>query len=146
VVKNASPENKGIPNAAETLIGLLRQNTPVCFRAGGVSMNPVIRDGEPVQVRPVRPQDLRPGAVLLYLKNKRPVLHRLIHRDAGTGTLFFIGDAALSGEERIAEKDLLGTATSLQRAGRTIPLDTPGARLRGMLRYRLRPLRRLIWS
>ena len=132
------------PSAPELVLNLLKQNTPVCFNAGGPSMTPVIRDGDTVQVRPLKPGDLRCGAILLHLKNGRPVLHRLIRKETQTGHLFFTGDAALRGEDRMTEQDVAGIATRVLHAGRPTLLDTPVARLRGMLRYRLRPLRRLI--
>lgn len=122
------------------IAGLLEKNTPACFRAGGPSMSPTIRNGETVSVRPVAPNDLRPGAVLLYRKNGRLVLHRLVRKKTD---LFFCGDAALNGLECVAPADILGTATAVQREGRTVALNTPINRLAGIIRYRLRPLRRL---
>jgi signal peptidase I len=62
----------------DRIVSLLEQDTPATFRASGPSMNPTIRDGEPVRVRPFQAGDLRPGALLLYRKNRRLVLHRLI--------------------------------------------------------------------
>ena len=109
-------------------------------------MFPVIRDGDPVQVRPIRPEDLRCGSILLYRKNGRPVLHRLVRRLAGTGELMLTGDAALQGEDPVVESEIAGIATAVQRASRPIALDTPAQRRVGLLLYRLRPLRRLIWG
>ena len=40
---------------AKTIIEqLLERRTPATFRAGGPSMNPTIRDGESVRIRPLR--------------------------------------------------------------------------------------------
>ncbi len=108
-------------------------------------MSPTILDGETVRIRPLRPADLRRGAILLYRKNGQPVLHRLLRKNAKTGALFFSGDAALHGQDRVDARDLAGIATAVQREGCTLPLNTPAHRLRGSLRYHLRPLRR-IWA
>ena len=118
---------------------LLEQDTPVGFRAGGPSMTPTLRDGDRVRVRPLASGDLRRGAICLYRKNGRLVLHRLVRKNE---MLFFCGDAALEGLEAVDSGDVLGIATMVERAGKSVALDTPFARRRGLLRYRLRPLRR----
>jgi len=131
------------PNIA---ISLLEQNTPVCFNAGGPSMVPTLRDGEPVQVHPIQPEALREGAILLYRKHGRLILHRLIRRNRKSNELLLVGDAALRGQDRVSAEEIIGVATAVQRRGRSLPLNTKTARLRGMLRYGARPLRRLIWG
>lgn len=123
------------------IASLLEQNTPVRFRAGGPSMTPTLRDGDSVRVRPLVSGDPRRGAICLYRKTGRLVLHRLVRKNK---TLFFCGDAALEGLERVESGDLLGVATDVQRTGRTVALDTRRARLLGRLRYGMRPLRRLL--
>ena len=40
-----------MPENPEIIVALLRQRTPVSFRAGGPSMNPAIRDGDVISVR-----------------------------------------------------------------------------------------------
>ena len=119
------------------ITGLPKQNTPVCFKAGGPSMTPTIRDGDSVRIRPLAPGDLRPGAILLYRKNNRLVLHRLVRKSEA---LLFCGDAALDGLEAVDSDDVLGVAVSVDNTA----LDSPAQRFRGMLRYRLRPLLREI--
>lgn len=130
---------------AKTIIEqLLRRRTPATFRAGGPSMNPTIRDGESVRIRPLRAGDPRPGAVALYRRHDRLVLHRLLRRDPATGAFLAAADAAAAGGEWIAEADLLGIAEWVRRAGRVRRLDSPLARRTGLLRHALRPLRRAL--
>lgn len=127
----------------QTIItSLLAQNTPVIFRAGGPSMTPTLRDGEPVQVRPLRPEDLRRGALLLYEKNGRTVLHRMVQFNRRSGTAWMTGDAALSGTEQIPQTAFIGIAQGVLRAGKTRRLDSPLARWLGLARFALRPLRK----
>lgn len=128
----------------EWIYALLAQNTPVSFTAGGPSMNPTIRDGELVQIRPVQPKDLLRGAILLYRKHDQLILHRLIRINPGNGELLITGDSALEGLDRVRSEDILGIATAVQRAGQSIALNSPTSRLRGRFRYFQRPLRRLI--
>ena len=124
---------------AKTIIEqLLRRRTPATFRAGGPSMNPTIRDGESVRIRPLQAGDPPPGAVALYRKHDRLILHRLLCRDPETGAFLAAADAAAAGGEWIAEADLLGIAEWVRRAGRARRLDSPLARRTGLLRHALR--------
>ncbi len=120
---------------------LMSQNTPVCFQAGGPSMHPVIRDGELVRVRPVRPRDFRPGAVLLYTTAGRLVLHRLVGCRKGEAVCFLAADAAVRGVERVSAADILGVAEWVRRGDREIRLNARRARWYGWGRFVLRPLR-----
>jgi hypothetical protein len=125
------------------VLSLLRDNTPVSFAAHGPSMNPTVRDGETVQVQPIRPAHLRPGAILLYPHNGRLVLHRLVRIDRGTGRCLLTGDATLSGTESVSANTVEGVAQWVQRGGKVLRLDSRRARLLGRTRFALRPLRRL---
>ena len=123
---------------------LLSQHTPVVFRAGGPSMNPTIRDGESVRIRPLQAGDLRPGSILLVRKNNRLVLHRMIRRDSKTGSLSIVADAATDGGEGVAPDDILGVAEWMQRGKRMRRLDSATSRMAGLARHALRPLRRVV--
>jgi hypothetical protein len=131
-------------DSEKLVFNLLMQNTPVSFTAGGPSMTPTIRDGELVQVRPLRPGDLRPGAIVLGRHKGRPILHRLIRIDSRTKELLLAGDASLRGTDRAAADTVAGIATAVRRNKCLMPLDTRAQRAAGMLRHRLRPLRRLL--
>ncbi len=122
---------------------LLAQHTAVTFAPRGPSMTPLIRDGDCVEVRPATTDDIRAGQILLYRCHNRLILHRLIRRDRRTGNYLLAADAALSGLDRIDGMDILGVATTVTRAGRTRRLDVTRARLAGLMRYHVRPIRRL---
>jgi hypothetical protein len=107
-------------------------------------MHPTIRDGEVVLVRPLRKDDLRPGAILLYPETGRLGLHRMIRRSRPAGRVFLAADAAPRGGRWVAEPDLLGVAESVQHGDRVRRLDGPASRLTGLTRYAARPLLR-IW-
>jgi hypothetical protein len=133
-----------MPDAQTIIEELLNQHTPVAFRAGGPSMNPTIRDGEPVRIRPLQAGDLRPGAIVLYRKNARLVLHRLIRRDPKTESFYIVADAATNGGEWVAQADILGVAEWVQRGERIRRLDGTSRRMAGLAHHVLRPLRRAL--
>jgi hypothetical protein len=122
--------------------GLLEQQTPVRFRVQGPSMNPVLRDGDVIEVHPVGPGDLRRGGVYLFQRPDRLTLHRLIARNA-RGDAGFVADAAVDGIEWISTEAILGVAVALHRNGRTRRLNTAFRRWAGRCRYMLRPVRRV---
>ena len=124
--------------------GLLGQLTPVAFRAGGPSMNPIIRDGESVRIRPLQAGDLRLGSVVLCRKTGRLVLHRMIRRKPNGDAVYIVADAALAGGDWVAKTDILGIAEWVRRGERIYRLDGARNRLSGMARYGLRPLRRAL--
>lgn len=123
---------------------LLKQRTPVVFRAGGPSMNPTIRDGESVRIRPQTPDDLRRFNILLVRLCGRMVLHRLLFRPNPADRCFIAGDAATEGGDWISSTDILGVAEWVRRGDHTRRLDSIGSRMAGRIRFMLRPLRRLM--
>lgn len=135
-----------MPATPEIIAALLEQRTPVSFRAGGPSMNPTVRDGEIVAVQPRPPGAIRRGSVVLYQIHGRLVLHRYTVNEKRTNRIFVVGDAAVDGGEWIPEADVLGIAASVCRDGKTIRLDVAGARLGGLVRFALRPVRRALWN
>jgi hypothetical protein len=134
----------GLIHPASRVLALLEKNTPVCFKAGGPSMTPSLRDGETVQVRPIRPRDIRCGTLFLYQAHGRLVLHRMIRCNRKAGYAWMTGDAALSGTEKIPLTALAGTAQWVLRDGKKLRLDNRYARWLGLARFALRPLRRLV--
>ncbi len=105
-------------------------------------MNPAIRDGQILRVRPVSAASLKPGSIVLYRIHGRLNAHRLIHNPTRAHRIFAVADAALEGGDWVAADDILGVAESVIRNGREVPLDTRRVRWAGLLRYTTRPLRR----
>ena len=134
------------PESREIIEALLRQRTRVAFRAHGPSMNPTIRDGETVFVRPADANAFHIGSVVLYRTADRLALHRIVFNDKRTKRLFLVGDASIAGGEWIPAADVIGLAESLRRNDAVRRLDAFGRRLAGRLRFALRPLRRALWN
>ena len=105
-------------------------------------MNPAIRDGQILRVRPVSAASLKPGSIVLYRIHGRLNAHRLIHNPMRAHRIFAVADAALEGGDWIPADDILGVAESMIRDGQDVRLDTRRARWGGLMRYCTRPLRR----
>ena len=120
---------------------LLQSGRRVRFRAPGASMHPTIRDGEVVTVAPVLTRDIKRGDVLLYLAERGLTAHRVRRRLPGPETAFCVrGDALGSEEERVAANRVLGRVTSVERAGRELPV---GGSLRNGIGALVRLARRI---
>ena len=137
----ASPSIK-YENSVSIIEQLLSDKTPVSFRAGGQSMRPVIGDGDLVRVIPLHHERMTGGAVVLYRRGDKLVLHRAIRVSDEVVTA---ADAGVEGEASVPLVDVIGMAETVERAGHVRRLDTRRARWFGLIWYRLRPARRA-WS
>ena len=133
-----------MPESKEIIAELLQQRTPVVFRAGGPSMNPTIRDGDSVRIRPLEKGDPRGGAILLFRKYDRLVLHRVVRRQRQTGDVYAVADAATEGGEWVSAGNLLGAAEWMRRGEHVRRLDSLASRTAGLVRHAVRPLRRAL--
>ncbi len=57
---------------------LLRRGQCVRFRAPGLSMYPMIKEGETITVVPIRSFEIKRGDILLYLVGKKVIAHRVV--------------------------------------------------------------------
>ena len=128
----------------ELVYALLVQGTPVHFLPRGPSMNPLMRDGDVVCVRPTHPAVLRAGYIVLCRQHNRLTLHRLIRHDAAGERCWIVADAAIRGIDCIPEADVIGLAETVRHGHHQRRLDTRYARWKGLARYYARPLRRML--
>lgn len=128
----------------DIIAALLQQRTPISFDAAGPSMNPTIRGGDSVFVRPLTTDTIPRGSVILYQICGRITVHRCIINKKRTHRIFVVGDAAVQGGDWIPVGDVLGVAESVRHKGKCRRLDTRLARWAGLIRYALRPLRRIL--
>jgi len=133
---------------ADTIAELLRDGYSVRFCASGNSMQPAIKDGEVITIKPVIPSQVKRGDIVLYGNHNGVIAHRVVainqvntqasasgeQETCGTSILnpqssilriFFIlcGDASSSCDERVEADQVLGKVVSVERAGRLIYLD-----------------------
>lgn len=112
---------------------VLEKGNTFQFRALGGSMFPFIRPGDLLTTKAVDPTDLLIGEVLLYQREGRSFVHRLIKKKMIDGTHLFIthGDHLAFSDPAIRSSQILGKVTCIERRGRLILLDTPFRRMWG---------------
>jgi len=97
----------------------------------GASMNPLMREGDVVHLRPYDGQEIRRGDVVAFPHPDRPekVIHRVVA--VGASGLRTKGDNTLAVDDWLLQPaDLLGRVVAIQRQGRTLPVPrTPPASL-----------------
>lgn len=114
---------------------------PVTICLAGDSMRPLIRrDLDPVTIVPVHRPLKRGDVVLFTLGDGRYVVHRIWKLQGGM--VRTLGDHCLNPEPWFPREQVLGMVVRFSRNGRTIRLDTAGARCFGLCWMALFPLRR----
>jgi signal peptidase I len=110
----------------------IRASGSACFRVLGASMFPWIRSGDFVFVRRSALESASVGEVILYERNQRLFVHRVIRRladeSAGRGTSLLItkGDALDGKDTPVLEAEFLGRVTRIHRGQRHIDLESLG--------------------
>lgn len=115
---------------------ILSQGHTLRFRAVGVSMRPVIRDGDLLEVQPAAPDSYCKGDVLLYEQQRGSLLvHRVIaiHRENDQTALLMQGDALRLPDGLTVPAQVLGRVTQIDRNGKLTRLDSPWQRLLGWM-------------
>lgn len=126
---------------------LLRRDHMVRLRVRGWSMHPAISDGEVVRIAPENPDRLRPGYIVLYVRDGgRPVIHRVIRRrrQAGEGWCCVGADRFPDQWEWVSPGQMLGRVVAVERAGRQISLVGWSGEAWAWIFMLLRPLRPLL--
>ena len=132
----------------DSIAELLRDGYSVRFCASGNSMQPAIKDGEVITIKPVIPSQVKRGVIVLYRNHNGVIAHRVVavnqvniqpsaigeQETCGTSILdpqssslrtFFMlrGDASSNFNESVEASHVLGKVVSVERAGRLISLD-----------------------
>jgi signal peptidase I len=107
----------------------VRANGSACFRVLGASMFPWIRSGDFVFVRRSAFEAAVPGQVVLFERNNRLFVHRVLRRvvekPAGPGASLLItkGDALDAQDVPVSDAEFLGRVTRIHRGLRHIDLE-----------------------
>ena len=115
---------------------LLGGGYEVRFRAPGQSMHPVIREGDALIVRPVSPEAVRKGDIILYRWPQGVIAHRVVavdKADGGKNRLLTRGDAAGAPVEAVTPDQVLGKVVAAERKGRRIALYGIRVKVRRLL-------------
>lgn len=114
------------------------------WRPRGLSMAPVVRDGDRVLVGAADQSRLRAGDIVKFEAPDGFRLHRLIRRSRradGALEFGFQGDNSPTPDPPVDSSQIVGVALAVDRWGRIERLDTWRARFRGRLRIVKRWLR-----
>jgi signal peptidase I len=85
----------------------------------GWSMLPAVRPGDVVILKGARPEEISKGDIVLLLRNRRLVVHRVVEIDGGTG-LVTRGDSMPLADPPAASHECLGKVVSILRDGQAI--------------------------
>jgi len=122
---------------------VLGRGRAVRFRANGGSMSPFIRNGDIVEVVPVKGK-IDIGDVVLYRSSYgNPVVHRVIQR--GKESIITKGDSSFSSDQPLLSKQVLGRVAVVEKNGWHIRLDRPMVRLINILLATISPFSLLIY-
>ncbi len=107
------------------------------FKAKGGSMSPFIRNGDVVEVVPVKGK-MNLGDIILYHSSYgNPVVHRVIQRNKES--IITKGDSVPNSDEPILSKQVLGRVVAIEKNGWCIRLDRPMGRLLNILLATISP-------
>ena len=113
------------------------------FKAKGGSMSPFIRNGDVVEVVPVKGK-INLGDIILYHSScGSPVIHRVIHRN--TESIITKGDSVPGSDQPILSKQVLGQVVAVEKDGWRMRLDSPMGRLLNILLALISPFSFLIY-
>jgi len=113
------------------------------FKAKGGSMSPFIRNGDVVEVVPVK-RKINLGDIVLYCSSHgNPVVHRVIRR--GKESVTTKGDSVSSSDQPLLSKQVLGRVMVVEKNGWHLRLDSPMGRLLNMLLATMSPFSFLIY-
>jgi signal peptidase I len=112
----------------------LRADGSVCFKVLGASMFPWIRSGDLVFVRSFAYEQASRGDVVLFERNSRLFVHRVIRVAAAAGgALITKGDALDAEDEPVTRAEFLGRVIRVHRGDRHIDMGSIGRVMMGRL-------------
>jgi len=128
----------------EQVAAALRTRGRVCLTVLGSSMFPWLRPGDILWVCRTNFRQTSPGMVVLFAREGRLIVHRVIRKHAmasGPG-LITKGDFVPQADAPVTAEELLGRVVWIQRGKRQIDLDSSPQRVGGLLLARVSPFAR----
>jgi len=108
---------------------IIRTFGEVRLRVYGTSMAPCILPGDLVSIERASLRDISPGEIVLYFRNGRLFVHRVVERKAaataggsGEPCLITRGDRLSYDDPPVCSAELLGRVVSVERANRKVEL------------------------
>ncbi len=84
-------------------------------------MLPTLWPGDVLTVQSVRPEQVEPGEIALYMRQDRFFIHRIVSTDLKRDQAFLVtrGDSMFEDDPAVDNSELLGRIVEVQRAGST---------------------------
>jgi signal peptidase I len=127
---------------------ILSSGNTLRFRARGGSMRPLIRDGEILEVAPIKNGELHLGDIVLFSDPTRNLMaHRLIHRfhHDGHSMLVLQGDANFTEDRPVSERLVIGRIIAVIRDRSSFAFSGPIHRVVGWIMILFAPLMKRIY-
>jgi signal peptidase I len=88
-------------------------------RAAGVSMLPTLWPGDVLTVQHVRPEQVELGEIVLYTREGRFFIHRIVSQDLSDDAMFLLtrGDCMSAADPPVGRGELLGKVIEVRRSG-----------------------------
>jgi hypothetical protein len=88
------------------------------LRATGVSMLPTLWPGDILTVQSFRPDEVESGEIVLYMRQDRFFIHRVVTKNLNRDEAFLItrGDCMSENDPPVGKRELLGRITEVRRA------------------------------
>jgi signal peptidase I len=88
-------------------------------RAAGVSMLPTLWPGDVLTVQHVEPEHVEPGEIVLYMRQGRFFIHRIVSQELSGNAGFLVtrGDCMASDDPPVECGELLGKVIEVRRPG-----------------------------
>lgn len=113
------------------------------FKAKGGSMSPFIRNGDVVEVVPLKGKTNLGDIILYHSSYDNSIIHRVIQR--GKESIITKGDSVPSSDQPIFSKQVLGRVVAVEKNGWRMRLDSPVGRLLNILLALISPFSFLIY-
>lgn len=124
-----------------SIIDLLKMKKLVEFNISGSSMEPFLFHENSVVLKHITATDIKLGMVVLGRSNGAYFLHRVVKIESNC--IHMAGDNNLSQIEIIDTNQIFGVAIEVIRDNVSLSLISFNSRLKGLIWYYLRPLRRV---
>jgi hypothetical protein len=89
------------------------------LRATGVSMLPTLWPDDVLTVQCVRPEQVEPGEIVLYMRQDRFFIHRIVSKDLMRDKAYLVtrGDCMSEDDPPVGKSELLGKVIEVRRSG-----------------------------
>jgi signal peptidase I len=98
-------------------------------------MLPTLWPGDVLTVQSIRPEQVEPGEIVLYMRQDRFFIHRIVSKDLTRDEAYLVtrGDCMSEDDPPVGRSELLGKITEVRRSGSIF-----------MPAFRVTPFRRLV--